>query len=73
LKIGKAAWQILLTDLSDCYNYTINKKMSTGNIFHRPKIEIMGNIKLSTQLNRYNPLNRTFYIDRDLRPTRSKD
>lgn len=50
-------------ELPDYYNYTTKiKKYIDRKRIPQAEIEIMGNIGLSTQLNRYNPLNRTFHI-----------
>jgi len=55
--------RFILEELPDYYNYTTKvKKYIDRKGIPQAEIEIMGNIGLSTQLNRYNPLNRTFYI-----------
>ena len=49
--------------LPDYYSYTTRvKKYIDRKGIPQAKIEIIGNIGLSRQLNRYNPLNRTFCI-----------
>jgi len=50
-------------ELPDYYNYTTKVKTYIDKKgISQAEIEIAGSIGLSRQFNRYNPLNRTFYI-----------